>query len=173
MGGYVALSLAARDPERLRALMLFDTKSAADTTAAAALREKNARAIDESGSTEDFLRGMMPKLFADSTRRDAPEIVKNTEAIMRRSLAEGVSATLRALASRPDRTDILATMAVPCLVVVGEEDAISPPEEMEEMAEMIPRCRFSVIPHAGHLAPLENSAAVNQAIGAFLDGLGP
>lgn len=173
MGGYVALSVAARYPERLRALMLFDTKSAADTPAAAALREKNARAIDETGSTEDFLRGMLPKLFADSTRRNAPEVVAETEAIMRRSLPEGVSATLRALASRPDRTEILAKIAVPTLVVVGEEDAISPPEEMKRMAEMIPRCRFSVIPHAGHLSPLENPSAVNLTMGTFLDELGP
>lgn len=171
MGGYVALSLAVRYPERLCGLMLFDTKSATDVPAAAVLREKNARMIETTGKTDDFIDGMLPKLLADATRQRNPDLIARLSKIMRETSPEVVSTTLRALASRPDRTDELAKIRVPTLITVGEHDAISPPAEMKAMAERIPHALFKIIPGSGHLPPIENPAAVNDAIGAFLSSL--
>jgi len=171
MGGYVALSFASRHHERLRALMLFDTKSAADTPEAAAGRERSARAIDASGSIDNLIDAMVPKLFAESTRTARPALLSATERLMRSTDPASVSAALRAMAVRADRTAELTRITVPCLVCAGEQDAISPPEEMREIARRLPNGRFVSIPDAGHLTPIENPEAVTEAIEAFLAGL--
>ena len=67
------------------------------------------------------------------------------------------------MAQRPDMTAALPEIRCPTLVVVGSEDASSPPAEMRGMAAAIPAARFVEIPAAGHLSPLEQPAAVNAA----------
>jgi pimeloyl-ACP methyl ester carboxylesterase len=171
MGGYVALSIAARYPDRLRGLILMDTKAAADTPEAARGREQAARTIEESGDLDLLIRSMLPKLFSPATRSSNPEIIAATEAVMRATSVTGVVGTLRALASRPDRTSMLGTIAAPTLVLCGVDDAISPPDEMRAMAQSIPGSTFVAIPDAGHLAPIENPVAVNEALGTFLADL--
>jgi 3-oxoadipate enol-lactonase len=75
------------------------------------------------------------------------------------------------MADRPDMTASLKEIQCPTLVLVGQNDVLSPPDEMRRMAEAIPNARFTEIPDAGHLAPLENAAGVNAAMGVFLAGL--
>jgi pimeloyl-ACP methyl ester carboxylesterase len=74
------------------------------------------------------------------------------------------------MAARPDVTGMLGSIDVPTLVIVGEEDAISPSAEMKKIAEAIPGARFVEIKGAGHMSPLEDPAAVNAAIEDFLKG---
>jgi 3-oxoadipate enol-lactonase len=76
------------------------------------------------------------------------------------------------MAIRPDRRPMLAQIAAPTLVVVGEDDVITPPEEVRGLAGAIPDSRLVVIPKSGHLAPYENTAASNRAILEFLKSLG-
>jgi pimeloyl-ACP methyl ester carboxylesterase len=83
----------------------------------------------------------------------------------------GLAAALEALAQRPDVTDLLPRIDVPTLVICGRDDQISPAREMRAIAEAIPGAVFVEIPSAGHMAPMENSAAVNGAIRQFLDGV--
>ena len=82
--------------------------------------------------------------------------------------ARGVAAAALGMASRPDSTAILGEIRCPTLVVVGQEDAITPPEAMRRMAEAIPGARLVEIPAAGHLSPMEQPSRVNAAIEAFL-----
>ena len=69
---------------------------------------------------------------------------------------------------RPDRTDGLAAISVPVLVVVGEGDVIAPPEVAETMAKAIPGAHLEVVPDAGHVANLENPDVFNRALTDFL-----
>jgi pimeloyl-ACP methyl ester carboxylesterase len=171
MGGYVALSIADRHPGRLRGLMLMDTRAGADTPEAAANRLTAAEHIESSGETGPLLAVMLTKLFAEATRTDYPERVERIAAVMRHAPPAVVAATLRGLAARPDRTAVLPRIVVPTLVVVGAEDAITPPAEARAMAAAIPGATLVEVPAAGHLAPVENPGPVNTAIGAFLDPL--
>ena len=79
-----------------------------------------------------------------------------------------IAAAHRGMAIRPDVTSLLPNLRFPTLVIVGEHDVISPPQEMRTIADAIPQARFVQIPAAGHLAPMENPAAVNRAISDFL-----
>ena len=90
---------------------------------------------------------------------------------MEKTPARAVAGALRGMAARPDRTAELAQIAVPTLVLVGADDAITPPDGAQKMAEAIPDAQIVVIPDAGHLAPLENPQATNEAILHFLRGL--
>ncbi len=169
MGGYIALSLAARYPERLAALLLIDTRAGADSAEAAQNRLNLATRIDAEQSSQPVVEGFLPRLFAPATYVEQPDIVDKVRMLMQNTSPLTLSTCLRAMADRPDRTADLARISVPTLVIVGEEDPISPPQEAQEIARSIPRGEVKVIPRAGHLACLENPEAVNAAIHMFLD----
>ena len=80
----------------------------------------------------------------------------------------GIVGALRALRDRPDSTPLLARIQVPVLVVAGDDDQIAPAAEMEGMARAIPGARFVLLRGSGHLAPLEQPGALNDALTAFL-----
>lgn len=171
MGGYVALSIAERYPERLKALMLLNTRAAADTPEEAAKRREHADQIEASGDVEPFVAASLGRIFAEATPKAHPEVVRRTHAHMSRTTARAVAGTLRGLAARPDRTASLAKIAVPTLVVAGLEDQVVPTAEARAMAAAIPDAHFVAVPHAGHLSPLENHQAVDAAILGFLESL--
>jgi pimeloyl-ACP methyl ester carboxylesterase len=168
MGGYVAWQIALNHPRRLRALIPCDTRAAADTPEARAGRLAMAHETLSRQSSELAL-AMVPKLLAEGTRANRPELVRRTEAMISRSSAPGIAAAQRGMASRPDVGPRLGEIHCPVLCLGGAEDAISPPAEMSAIAAAVPRGEWVEIPSAGHLAPWENELAVNAAVGDFLD----
>lgn len=172
MGGYVSLALALKYPDRVRALMLLDTKAEADSPEAADAREKSAREVLEAGNPGSVVEAMVPKLFAEATIKGNPALVDSFRSLMNKTPAAGVAGALRGMAVRPDQTGRLGEIKVPSLVIVGEHDAITPPEGARNMAAALPASQFEVIPGAGHLSPRENPEAVNAVILKFLSGLG-
>jgi pimeloyl-ACP methyl ester carboxylesterase len=171
MGGYVALSLVARYPTRVKALMLMDTRAGADTPEAAEGREATARSVIAAGNVTAVVDAMLPRIFCKMTLEQRPERVEPIKAVMARTAPQGIVGALRGMASRPDRRGDLPKIAVPTLVMVGDEDVITPPAEARAMAEAIPNARLEVIPKSGHMAPYENHAVANAAILRFLKSL--
>jgi pimeloyl-ACP methyl ester carboxylesterase len=168
MGGYVAQAIAARHPGRVRALILADTKSAPDSPEAAAQREILAKKVEEADDPAPARDGMLPKLLAPASAASRPELVERVASMISGTAPASIAATLRALATRPDRGPELSSWDWPALVVVGDQDAIATPEEMRGIADRLPRATFSVIPEAGHLPPVEQPAAFNAAVLEFL-----
>ena len=164
MGGYISFALWRRHRDRIAALILADTRAGADTEEGKQGREKNARLAEEQGPGA-IADQMLPKLLsagASAVLRD--EVRRTIEANDR----AGVAAALRAMAARPDSTSLLATIDVPTLVIVGAEDALTPPSEAQAMFDAIPGCRIVEIPGAGHLSNLEAPEAFNDALDEFL-----
>ncbi len=167
MGGYIAWEFVARHRHRLGSLILCDTRAAADNEAARRTREQAARRVLKEGP--DFLAdGMIDKLFVKSTREQHPEIITQTQQVIRSTSPVSIAAASRAMAARPDVTGRLPDIDVPTLLLVGQHDAISPPSEMRRIATALPHATFVEIPDAGHMAPLERPDAVNAAIEYFL-----
>ncbi|MCC6492852.1 MAG: alpha/beta fold hydrolase [Pirellulales bacterium] len=171
MGGYVAMQLALRWPKLLRGLALCDTRAAADAEESRAARIKMADAAMQAGNSGPAL-AMIPKLLAERTRQERPDLAEQVERIIARQRAEGVAAAQRGMARREDVRGRLDHIAAHSLCIVGREDAISPPAEMHEMAVLLAKrgeddVQLVEIEHAGHLSPMENPAAVTQAIQAF------
>ena len=167
MGGYIAWQFARKYPQRLARLVLCDTRAAADTPAAAETRFKMAEHVLAAG-TEIVARAMLPKMFAASTPARQPEIVAVTEQTILQTKPVAIAAAQRGMAARPDVNAWLPQFKVPALVVVGAEDVISPVDEMRQITQSLPQARLAIIPDAGHMAPLENPAAVNRELDEFL-----
>ncbi len=167
MGGYVAFSFWKRHADRLGALILLDTKSAADAPDTAEGRRQSAQAVRD-GDMENLISGLMGKVLAPATAVAQPAVAERVHAIMASSDPVGVSAALLGMAERQDWTSSLESIRLPTLVVVGSDDAISPPAEMQQIADAIPGAEFVEIANAGHLSPMENPKAVNAALRAFM-----
>lgn len=167
MGGYIALEFARRHPDKLSRLILCDTKASPDPEANRRNRLDLAERVLKEGP-EFFIEEMLEKLFSPAMLASSAPVVEETRGVMKRSNPAGVAAASRGMAERADFSGSLEEMTVPTLVLCGSEDAITTVEEMRELAERMPNARFIVIEGAGHMAPLEKPAAVNQAIAKFL-----
>jgi len=167
MGGYLAFEVWRQLPAAVRGLVLCDTKAGADTPEGAAGRETFARNTLEQG-LHWVADQMTPRLLKPDP---APAAVRAVRHLIGGATPAGVAAAQRGMALRPDSTPTLATITVPTLVVVGEEDGLTPPAEAEKIAAGVARARLVRIPGAGHLPCLENPAAFTAALAGFLDGL--
>jgi pimeloyl-ACP methyl ester carboxylesterase len=85
--------------------------------------------------------------------------------------AAGFIGALEAMKTRVDSSADLAGIDVPTLVIVGEEDGVTPPDASRKIHEHVGGSQLVVIPGAGHLSNLEEPEAFNRALGAFLDSL--
>jgi len=164
MGGYAALAFAARHRDRLSALVLADTRAAADSAEARAGRATALATLDTVGPA-GYLAASLPRLLSPHA---LPALIAHV-----RSRAETRAASLRAgieaLRDRPDRSGELGAIACPTLVVCGVEDQVTPPAEMKQISSAIAGARFVPIADAGHLSHLEAPGAFLQAVTSFLD----
>jgi len=163
MGGYIGWQFARRHAARLGKLVLCDTKAAPDTPAAAENRRQRAEQVLTRGLSP-LAAAMLPKLLGSHTRQSQAGLVRQVEEMILGCNPQGVAAALLGMAERADAQPWLAEIKVPCLLVVGAEDAISPPAEMRQIAAGLPDARLVEIPQAGHLTPWEAPAAVNAAL---------
>ncbi len=170
MGGYVALRAAERNPERVAALVLADTRSDADGNEAKLKRAKGADAIARLG-LDAYAGTFLKSVLAPRTLAENPALVESLRKIIVANPPLGVRAALIAMAGRTDTTASLAAIRVPTLILVGEEDLPTPPALARGLHEAIAGSRLEIIPGAGHFSNLENPEAFNRALLAFLDSL--
>jgi pimeloyl-ACP methyl ester carboxylesterase len=163
MGGYVTMALLRRHPHRLAQVFLLDTKASADAPEAAANRLTMAAQAEAEGSS--VVAPMVNVLLGETTRRDRPDVATEVQSWLAAVDPAAVAWGQRAMAARPASFDVLAEARVPGVVVVGEEDELSPVTEAEAMVEALGSdTPLHVVPGAGHLAALEQPAAVAEAI---------
>lgn len=165
MGGYVALALMKRRPEKVRALALADSRARADDEAGRAKRDE-AIATVRSGGAAPIAQAMLPRLLSPEGSKRA-DLIERANRIMTRQKPGTLEADLAAMRDRPDQMASLPSIAVPTLVVVGELDVLTPPAESQAMAAAIPGARLVTIPGTGHLAPMERPRVVAAALGDF------
>jgi 3-oxoadipate enol-lactonase len=169
MGAYVAFAFWRRYPERVRGLILADTRAEPDSAAARAGRDAALAKVQQTGAAA-YADEMLPRLLAPDSLADG-KIVGAARKMMAEQPAAGIIGALGGLRDRADSRVTLPTITVPTLVIAGDADVITPPADAQAMAAAIPGARFVVIPKAGHLSPLENPRAFNAAVRVFLRGL--
>lgn len=170
MGGYVAMAFARRRPDRLRGLILADTRAEADTSEGKANRDKMIALTREKGPAAVFEQ-MLPKMLTDRTRAERPALVAKAQRIAAAQSPDGVAAALAAMRDRPDAADGLSAVRVPTLVLVGDEDAITPPEAARTIAGLVPGARLETIPSAAHLSNMEAPDEFTRLTRSFLDSI--
>jgi len=167
LGGYVAFAFLRKYPERVRGLILADTKPDADTEEGKANRERVAQlALSEGSSAVADLQ--IPRLLSAYTRQHHLEVETQVRRMAEAATGSGIAAVSRGMAQRTDAHDLLAQISVPTLVLVGEQDELTPPTVAQGYAAQIPGAQFVVIPQAGHLSNLEQPEAFLQVLQQFL-----
>jgi pimeloyl-ACP methyl ester carboxylesterase len=164
MGGYLAMAVLRLAPERVGGLVLIDTKATPDTPEAAQSRLDVAQRVEDEGTGGWLAEANLPNLLAGSTREQRPDVVETVREIIESQPPAGISWTALALRTRPDSLELLRDCGVPALVIVGEEDPITPVSAASAMAEVMDGATLVVLPEAGHLTPLEDPAGVVEAI---------
>ena len=167
IGGYVMFELWRQQRERIRAMVLCGTKAGADDTDARINRLKAAETVEREGP-EQFIEGMLARLPGESTRRNRPDIVDRARNMMRRMTVAGIAEIQRGMAERPDSIPTLATIDVPALVMVGDEDVATPLSEAEIMVRGVRGSRLAVVAGSGHYVPLERSEEVHSLLQEFM-----
>jgi pimeloyl-ACP methyl ester carboxylesterase len=167
MGGYVVFACLRLFPDRISALLLANTRPDPDPEETKEARREMARRVAEEG-VEVLPKLQMERLLAPETLKNQSDVVESVRAMILESCPDGVVGALGAMRDRPDSTELLGKISVPTLVVGGEEDAISTPEVMGEMARKIPNSRHHTFSGAGHLSNLEAPEAFNAALLDFL-----
>lgn len=167
MGGYILFALYRKYPALFQALVLADTRATADTPDTKTARFSMAQIAFRRGASS-IAELMLPKLLSPAACEYRADLREHLRTIITGNQVSGIVGDLMAMEERPDSTSLLSTISVPTLVLAGEEDLASPPEEVESMANQIPGSTFVRIPQAGHLSNMENPVAFNAAILSFL-----
>ena len=167
MGGYIAFAMWRRHRRRIRALVLIDTKAGADSDEIRERRRAQMEVARKRGA-EVLAAQMLPAQLGASTRERHPEVVEVVRQMLSRAPVDGIVGALEAMIARPDSTPTLATIDVPTLIIVGEEDTATPPPEARKLHEGIRGSRFELVASAGHLSSLERPAAVNHLLSEFI-----
>lgn len=170
MGGYVAMELLRRAPERVAALVLADTKASADAPAAREARLRTAETVEQEG-TAQLAEQMLPALLGRTSLERRAAVAGRVRGLVSAAPPAAVAWASRAMAARPDSFEVLRALDVPALVVVGDEDTLSPVDAAQAMADALPQGRLAVVPEAGHLSAVEDPEAFGAAVAGFLDEL--
>jgi pimeloyl-ACP methyl ester carboxylesterase len=165
MGGYAAFELARRHPAKLAGLLLADTRPGADSAEQRAARDANIELVRREGAAA-LWRKARPSLLRPAAEAD---VVERARAICERQPPERLVAMLEALRDRADRSDVLAAIAVPTVVVCGSDDALTPPAESRAWAQRIGGARYVELSAAGHLSVLEQPAGFRAALALLAD----
>jgi len=167
MGGYAAFAFLRKHPQRVKALILADTKPEADTEDGKANREKLAQ-LAEAEDMDAIADWQVPLLLAEHTRQYHSEVEVRVRHMIDVATPLGIAAAARGMAQRADSTELLARITCPTLVLVGEQDALTPPTMAQAYTSRISGAQFAVLPGAGHLSNLEQPEAFLEVIRNFL-----
>lgn len=167
MGGYVTMAMFRAAPERFTGVILADTRPQADSAEAREGRRTMLATVRDGGPSA-VVEQMLPKLLGETSRRSRPGVEAEVRRMASANSTAAVAGAIEAMMSRRDSTDVLPRMSRPALVIVGQEDTITPPADAEGMQRLLPRSRLVMLPGAGHLSSLETPDTFASALADFI-----
>jgi 3-oxoadipate enol-lactonase len=170
MGGYTAQVFAHKYGERLRALVLADARAEADTDETKAKREEMIL-FAANHTIAEIADKQRPAVIGETTMAKRPGVVREWDEIALAQKPESVVNGTKALRDRADGRAWLSEIAVPTLLVFGDEDKMAPPEIIATLKNGIKNSKVEIIAGAGHMSNMEDAPAFNRALLAFLDAL--
>jgi pimeloyl-ACP methyl ester carboxylesterase len=168
IGGYVAMAVLRQAPEQVAGLVLVSTRATADTEPARANRHAMATRIEEEGP--GFVPDtVLPTLLGTETTERRQDVVAAVRTLVSEQDGAAIAWAQRAMAARPDSSDVLRHADVPTLIVRGEQDTLIPQDEAEALATLMPKAEVVVLAGAGHLPPLEVPEEFTGAVARWLE----
>ncbi len=168
IGGYILFEFWRSFRDRVSALILCNTKAGADNEEARANRMRSAEEVEKNG-VEPFVQTMLPKLLAQTTRTNRPDLLERARTMMMKMTPAGIAAVQRGMAARPDSVPTLATIDVPTLLITGDEDTATGPVEAELMHRHLRGSEMKVVAKAGHYAVFEQHEEAARLVRTFLE----
>lgn len=167
MGGYILFAVYRKYAERVKGMVLADTRVQADTDEGKQARFEMAQVAYKQGARA-IADIMIPKLLSPATIRTRPELIQRVRTMIEGNQISGIAGDLMAMAERPDSTPLLKQMTCPTQIIVGELDLPTPPSDAKLMADMLPDARSVIIPEAAHLSNLEQPGLFNESVRSFV-----
>jgi pimeloyl-ACP methyl ester carboxylesterase len=168
MGGYIAAEILRQAPERVAKLALLDTSARADLPERTEAR-RTLMAMAKQGRFAEVVDLHFPQ-FVHKNRRDDGALKRVVQLMAEETGPQAYVRQQNAILSRRDWRSSLAQIRCPTIVIVGDQDEMTPPKLAEEIASGIAAARLVVISDSGHLTTLERPAAVNAALAAWMEG---
>lgn len=170
MGGYIALRTVERNPERVSALILADTQAKADSNETKVKRAAAIKSVKVNG-VRAYSESFVKTAFASQSLEEKKDVVEKIRRIIQSNTSLGICGALLALVGRTDTTAALSAFKVPTMILVGENDALTPPAASQEMHSRIADSEIHVILNAAHMSNLENTEEFNRHMLNFLNNL--
>jgi len=168
IGGYILFEFWRRFRERVSALVLCDTRAPADSDETRRGRLASVEQVQKNGP-DAFLDAQVERLVGASTRRNRPDVAAAARAMMSQMKVEGIAANQQGMAARPDSVPTLKTIGVPTVVIVGDEDVVTPRADADLMQRGIAGAKLEIVSGAGHYSPFEQPQQVARITRQFLD----
>ena len=165
MGGYVAIDMLAHAPRKVQGLVLVSTSARPESEQARAQREKTMAAMQA-----DFPK-LVEGLIGWNTHAPTPALRETLRQMMLAQGAETAVRQMRAIMGRADHRAVLAALDMPVRVLCGQHDRVTPPELAQELAQLVPGARLSLVEAAGHMLPLEQPVALVAAFQSLIHEL--
>jgi len=170
LGGYVLFGILRQAPERVAGLILADTRTSVDTPERLAARIRSIETVRQRGPAA-IADEMIPNLLGPTTHATQPAVAAELRRLIESQSAAAIADGLQAMITRPDSAEVLATVRVPTLIIVGGDDTITPVTDAQSMHRAIPGSRLVTIDRVGHMSNMEAPREFNQALIEFLQGL--
>ena len=167
MGGYVTMAILRRQPSIARAVILADTRMTPDTPEGRANRRSMLALVDREGPS-GVSRDMLPRLLGKTTLIQRPTVEPLVRRLIKQQPPAAIRGAIQRMMERPDSQTVLEQLAVPTLILVGDEDVLTPVDDSRRLQAVIPESELVILPETGHLANLERPDLFNDALRAFL-----
>jgi pimeloyl-ACP methyl ester carboxylesterase len=167
MGGYIALALAEKYPDKVDALVLFHSTAFADSAEKVNTRRRSIEFIQEYGAT-NFLQQSIPNLFGDSFKLNHPEKVAS---LIKKGISFSKEALIQyyeAMIQRPDRTSLLKAFQGPVLFIAGEKDKAVPLEDILRQCYLPAIAHIQILKDVAHTGLWEEKGLSNEILVKFL-----
>ena len=168
LGGYVALEIMRRAPERVTRLALLDTTARPEEQSEGTVEEGTGATGRQDGPAALGQVGLFTTLLVHPKRLADRRLATILGAMAERVGRKAFQRQQRAARARPDSRAGLAAIGCPTLLLCGRQDPLAPPALHEEMAAAIPGAELVVVEDCGHLSPLEQPEAVTAALRQWL-----
>jgi pimeloyl-ACP methyl ester carboxylesterase len=168
MGGYVALALAHKHPERLLGLGLFHSHPYPDSEEKKEARRRSIEIVQTKG-TALYVKQLIPNLFAEKFSKSSTFVVDKLVHRAAGYAPEGIIAALQAMMNRPDQSDVLQRYRNPVLFLIGTEDSAVPYDYSLNQTTLPETASVVMLEEVGHMGMFEARRKTQQAILQFAD----
>jgi len=167
MGGYVAMALAEKYPEKLDGIVLFHSHAAADDEQGKINRNRTIEVVNK--NHKDFIYSFIPLMFAEENQKTFSKEIAELQKIASFTSAEAVIAALAGMRDRKDQTALLAQFSEPVFFIIGKQDTRIQFEKILEQIPIPKNCEALILEGVGHMGFIEAQEITSLALEHFLE----